>query len=54
MVSSFQIARTGGSKIRPALTPTVSKRGNSGTHHPAMIKPESVIPLDGDPAFRDF
>ena len=57
MVSSFQLARTRGVPNRaradvPALAKTA--RPNGGNGRPAPLKPESVIPLDGDPAFRDF
>jgi hypothetical protein len=57
MVSSFQLARARGVPTHPrANLPTLARaaRPNGGNSRPAMVKPEGVIPLDGDPAFRDF
>ncbi|MGB8293829.1 MAG: methyl-accepting chemotaxis protein [Polyangia bacterium] len=57
MVSSFQLARTRGVPTRArAEVPTLAKaaRPNGGNGRPATVKPDAVIPLDGDPAFRDF
>jgi methyl-accepting chemotaxis protein len=57
MVSSFQLARTRGVPTRARVyVPTLAKaaRPNGGNGRPVTVKPEAVIPLDGDPAFRDF
>jgi len=57
MVSSFQLARARGVPTHPrANLPTLARaaRPNGGNSRPAIVKPEGVIPLDGDPAFRDF
>jgi methyl-accepting chemotaxis protein len=57
MVSSFQLARTRGVPTRArAEVPTLAKaaRPNGGNGRSAMVKPDAVIPLDDDPAFRDF
>jgi methyl-accepting chemotaxis protein len=55
MVSSFQLSRIGGvSRTSRIAAPMVAKRPSGNNGRPATIKPEAVIPLDGDPAFRDF
>ena len=57
MVSSFRLARIRGVPTRARVdVPTLTKaaRPNGGNGRPATVKPENVIPLDGDPAFRDF
>jgi methyl-accepting chemotaxis protein len=56
MVGSFQIARSGGMSRAPAVafTPSKTRRPSGSNGRPAQAKPEVVIPLDGDPAFRDF
>jgi methyl-accepting chemotaxis protein len=57
MVSSFQLSRTRGLPTRAgADVPTVAKvkRPNGSDSRSATVKPDVVIPLDGDPAFRDF
>jgi len=57
MVSSFQLARIRGVPTRARVdVPTLAKaaRPNGGNGRPATVKPEDVIPLDADPAFRDF
>ena len=57
MVGSFQLARAGGASAHaPASSPALAraKRANGGNGRSATVKPEAVIPLDGDPAFRDF
>jgi len=56
MVSGFQLSHAGGAKHVGAavFTPGKGKRSNGGNGRPVMAKPEVLIPLDGDPAFRDF
>jgi methyl-accepting chemotaxis protein len=57
MVSSFQLSRAGGAPahVRSASPASAkAKRPNGGNGRSVAVKPEAVIPLDGDPAFRDF
>jgi methyl-accepting chemotaxis protein len=57
MVGSFQLSRAvGASAHGHVASPTAAKtkRPNGGNGRSATVKPEAVIPLDSDAAFRDF
>jgi methyl-accepting chemotaxis protein len=55
MVSSFQLSHEGTNKPRTPTSTSHPKRPVAVGKAPARVaKPETVIPLDGDPAFRDF
>jgi methyl-accepting chemotaxis protein len=57
MVSSFQLSRGGvSSATKPHMAAPAArpKRPSNGGSHPTTVKPDALIPLDGDSAFRDF
>jgi methyl-accepting chemotaxis protein len=55
MVSSFQLSRAGGASLSKSHVSAVRPKRPTHTASTSMAaKPEALIPLDGDPAFRDF
>ncbi len=54
MVSSFRLLREETQMRKPKISTTGPKASPPGNGHATTIRPEALIPLDGDPAFRDF